>query len=201
MSWRTGAAVCLLAWLGFGGSAAWACEEFVDLQQQELKEYRDKLIEQEADPLDRMFAFQQLVCSSNPVMRAYAVREGLKTATDPIVRQQIMFDSMMLMTRLEIQLTAGPDATQGDKNFIKEQSGVWVLPVAFLSREDGCLSFYTRDRCTIDHAVFIKGDKVQFAYGRAVGEFYLSDTNELLGYVRVREGRDYGRIPAVIKLN
>ena len=112
MSWRTGGAVCLLAWLGFGGSAAWACEEFVDLQQQELKEYRDKLIEQEADPLDRMFAFQQLVCSSNPVMRAYAVREGLKTATDPIVRQQIMFDSIMLMTRLEIQLTAGPDATQ-----------------------------------------------------------------------------------------
>lgn len=200
MVWCKRMTACLLALLGSGGGAL-ACEEFVDLAAQELKEYRDKLVEQEADPLDRMFAFQQLACSSSPVMRAYAVREGLRTATDPIVRQQIMFDSLMQKTRLDIELTADSKVTAGDKNFIKEQSGVWVLQVPFQSSQEGCLSLHYGDRCEKQYSAFVRGDKLELTYNYTVGEFYLSDTNELVGYVRIRDNANFGRIPAVIKLN
>jgi len=190
----------LLAFLGFGG-AALACEEYVNIPAQELKEYRDKLIDQQADPLDRLFAFQQLVCSSNPVMRAYAVREGMRSASDPMVRQQILFDSMMQKTRLDIELAAGPDAPKGDKAFVKEVSGVWVLQVAYRSPTDGCISLYYRDRCNAQNSAVVRGDKVSLTYDNAIGEFYLSDAGELVGYVRMRDNKDYARIPAVIKLD
>lgn len=201
MGWRVGIAACLLALLGLGGGGALACEEFVEIEAQQLKEYRDKLVEQEADPLDRMFAFQQLVCSSNPVMRAYAVREGLKSATDPIVREQIMFDSMMQKTRLEIEITAGSGTTAKDKEFIQQQSGIWVIPIAFRSKTEGCLSLYQRDQCVGTYSVFIKGDKVALTYEQMIGEFQLADSNELVGFVRVQNNKKFSRIPAIIKLN
>lgn len=190
----------LLAFLGFGG-AALACEEYVNIPAQELKEYRDKLIDQQADPLDRLFAFQQLVCSSNPVMRAYAVREGMRSASDPMVRQQILFDSMMQKPRLSIELTAAADAPKGDKAFVKDVSSIWALEIVYRSSKEGCLSFNYRDRCGAQNSAFIRGDRVSLAMGTAIGEFYLADSGELIGYVRVRDNRDYARIPAVIKLD
>lgn len=202
MTWRAAiAGVFLLAFGGASVTGAMACEGYVELSMQDAKEYRDKLQEQGADPLDRMFAFQQLVCSSNPILRAYAVREGLKAANDPLVRQQIMFDSLMQKTRLEIEMTAGSKATKADKAFIKELSGIWVLEVRYASREHGCLSFDRYDGCKKARALFIRGDNVEFSYNNAIGEFFLSDSNELVGFVRVNGRSDYSRIPAVIKLN
>lgn len=188
-----------LAWLAVSGTAL-ACEEYTNFPAQELKEYRDKLVDAQADPLDRMFAFQQLVCSSNPVMRAYAVREGMRSSEDPIVRQQILFDSMMQKTRLNIEMTAGTDATKRDKEFIKKHSGLWSLPVRFRSQTDGCLGLFY-ERCDAGSVLYIRGDKATLTYDNVIGEFYLSDGGELVGFIRVSNNQDYGRIPSVIKLD
>lgn len=199
MGARATLGAALLAWLTLGGTAL-ACEEYANLPAQEMKEYRDKLVDQQADPLDRMFAFQELVCSSNPVMRAYAVREGMRSSVDPIVRQQILFDSMMQKTRLDIEMAAGPDATKGDRDFVKKHSGIWSMQVTFRSRTDGCLGLYYSN-CNPQNAIFIRGDKATFTYDSAIGEFHLSDSGEMVGYVRVSNRQDYSRIPAVIKLD
>jgi hypothetical protein len=107
----------------------------------------------------------------------------------------------MQKTRLEIEMTAGPSVTAKDKDFIKDQSGIWVLPITFRSPTKGCLSLHYADDCYATHSVFIKGDKVAVSYNSAIGEFQLADSNELVGFVRVNDNKNFSRIPAVIKLN
>ena len=73
-----------------GTAAAISCEEFKTLSADEMKEYRDKLSEQGADPLDQLFAFEELSCSDSPTIRAYAMKTGLQTATDPLVLERLL---------------------------------------------------------------------------------------------------------------
>lgn len=186
---------------GLWAAPALACEEYVTHDASTLKSLRDKLVEPGADSIDRLFAFQELVCSSNPTMRAYAVREGLRTSSDQLVREQIMLDALMQKDRIEIEMTAGPSATPDDKEFIKSLAGVWVGNVGFRSVERGCLSLYSNKECSSDAKVVISGDKVQFTYQRIVGEFVLTDTNELVGYLRAQAHQRFTRIPAILKLN
>ena len=195
--------ICAIAALGLVLTAqgASACEEYLNHDMAALKEYRDKLIQPDADPFDRMFAFQQLVCSSNPTMRAYAVREGMKSASDPIVRHQILLDAMMQKTRLDIEMTVGTNATKADKEYVRSKSGVLAMQVPYASAQEGCVSLYSKERCLSHRSIFIRGDNVKLTYDNFIGEFYLGDGNELVGFVRVNDRSEHGRIPAVIRLN
>lgn len=197
---RIAAVVALLA-AALWAPPALACESFANLGADELKSYRDKLVEEAADPIDRLFAFQQLICSSSPAVRAYAVREGLRTSTDPLVRHQIMLDALMQKQRLDVEMAPGPDATKADKEFAKEHSGVLVYPIAFVSATEGCLSLSQRDRCTAGASAHISGDKLELIHGYLVGEFRLTEGNELVGYVRASANANYSRIPAVVRLD
>ena len=98
----------------FAATPVLACETYKALSATELKEFRDKLAEQDADPIDRLFAYQELACSDQPVMRAYAIRAGMENAKDPILRQQIAFDALMALPRVDIELSGenlGKNAT------------------------------------------------------------------------------------------
>ncbi|WP_367717192.1 hypothetical protein AB2N04_03920 [Nitratireductor sp. GISD-1A_MAKvit] len=183
-----------------GAAGASACEEYKSLSTQEMKDFRDKLAEDGADPLDRLFAFEELSCSENPTIRAYAIRQGLSSATDPLVRQQIAFTAIMQKMRIDIELVAGNSATEKDKKFIKEHSGLYSLEVRHRSEKDGCLGFWNTDECLARYSLVLKGDKAEFRYDKTIGEFILSDDNVLAGFIRVRADEDYSRIPAVIKL-
>ncbi|KQU84946.1 hypothetical protein ASD99_31320 [Mesorhizobium sp. Root695] len=177
---------------------AHACEEYSALPDPETKEYRDKLLDTAADPLDRLFAFQKLVCASNPVIRTYAVREGLKAVSDPLVREQIMFDAMFEKTRIDIELSPGSDASKQDKEFSKRVSSLISYIIAFKSPKEGCLSLYSPNECDKNYSIYLKGDKLELTYTGTVGEFRLSDANNLVGFILPRG--PYGRIPAVIEL-
>jgi hypothetical protein len=178
--------------------AAHACEEYSALADQETKEYRDKLLDIAADPLDRLFAFQKLVCGNNPVIRTYAVREGLKAVSDRLVREQIMFDAMLEKTRVDIELSPGSEASKQDKEFAQKTSNLISYEVAFKSPKEGCLSLYLPNECDKNYSIYLKGDKLEVTYSGLVGEFRLSDANNLVGFI-LPQGR-YGRIPATIEL-
>ncbi len=192
-------ALALFSLLG-GLLSAQACESYKSLATSEMKEFRDKLSEAEADPLDRLFAFEELSCSDNPTVRAYAVREGLKTAKDQLVREQIVLTALMQKTRLDIELVASGNVTDEDRKFIKKHAGLWSLPINFRSQKDGCVSAYHDSRCDARYSLFLRGDKAEFTYDRVVGEFQLSEDNALVGFVRVDARDTFGRIPAVINL-
>jgi len=106
--------VLMLAMCGI----ARACDGYQDISTDDLKAYRDKLGQADADPLDKFFAFQQLYCSSNPVIRAYAAKYGLQANSDPIVRQQIMLTLLLDMKHFTVQLTPSDQTSADDKAFI-----------------------------------------------------------------------------------
>lgn len=178
-----------------------ACEEYKKISLEEAKEYRAVIGKADADSLDRMFAIDQLVCSDNPNLRAWAIQHGLKNSSDPLVRNQVMLTAMMQKQRIDIKLDEKGNLSKADKLFAKNNSGVYSLVVQYRSKKDGCISFLHKDRCSTRQSLYIKGDKIEFNLKHMFGEFRLSESNELVGYLRQFNKKGYGRIPAVIPLD
>jgi hypothetical protein len=182
----------------FAASSADACEESRTLSAPEQKESRDMLLNPSADPLDRLAAFRNLACSNDPVIKNYAIREGLKTAADPLVREQILLAAMLQKTRVDVELFPNSDLSDQDKKFAKQNSNLLSYEVRHASPKEGCLGFYRRDSCTPSSSLYLRGDKAELTISNLIGEFRLTDSNELAGFVLPRKG--FGRIPALIKL-
>ncbi|MEW8628083.1 MAG: hypothetical protein AB2551_20210 [Candidatus Thiodiazotropha sp.] len=179
---------------------AFSCEKYESFTLDEQKSFREMLNKSNADPLDRLFAFNQLACSDDPNIRSYAIREGLKNSSDELVRNQVMLTAFMQMKRVDIELGESDGATKDDQSFIKKNSGIFSKNVQYKSKTDGCISLYRTDKCLSNSSLFIKGDKVEYNYKSIFGEFRLTSNNEMLGFLRVANTRKYSRIPAVIKL-
>ena len=177
-----------------------ACETRIQHSIEEIKELRDMLQKAEADPLDRLFAFEELACSERPTIRNYAIKEGLENLSDPLVRNEIMLRAMLQKTRMDVVLGNSRTLTSGDKKFINEHGGVYSQKIAFRSAESGCISLYSAKGCDTAYSLFIRGDLVELNYSHVSGEFRLSETGELVGTIRAQNHANYTRIPAVIKL-
>lgn len=172
---------------------AWACDEYRDLSNSEMKEFRNKLVETGADPLDRLFAFEELSCSDKPAVRSYAIREGLKSATDPIVRHQILFEALMQKPRIDVVMSKSKKLKSGDKEFFETYSGVYSRNVTFRDRSVGCIAINYRE-CRSSDSLFINGDVVEYNQGYIVGLFKLTEQNELVGYIKPRDHPNYSNI-------
>ena len=177
----------------------YSCETYEQYTIDEIKEFRDMLGKQDADPLDRLFAFEKMACADRPTVRSYAAKEGLKTIKDPLVRNEIMLRALMQKTRVDVELGTGNKLTVDDKKFIAEHGGIYTHQVTGSSNKDGCISFYTKE-CTTSYGLFVSGDKVELNYKNVFGEFRLSSSGELVGTLRAQNSAKYTRIPAVIKL-
>ncbi|MEZ5812319.1 MAG: hypothetical protein R3D45_12980 [Rhizobiaceae bacterium] len=196
---RIAQAAAALLVAAFSWQPADACEEYRSLSTAEMKEFRDKLVETDADPLDRMFAFEELNCSDNPTIRAYAVREGLKNATDPLVRHQIMFEALMQKTRIDVELSKAGKLKGGDKRFYDKNDGVYSREVSFRDRASGCIGI-SFNRCASNASLIISGDTVEYTHGAMIGVFKLTEQNELVGFLRPDNRSEYSKIPAIIRL-
>lgn len=185
--------------VGFYSSASYACEEYSEFSIAELKELRDMLSMPDADPLDRLFAFEQMNCSDRPTIRSYALKEGLSTISDPLVRNEIMLKALMHKKRVDVELGSSKNQTKEDKKFIAQHGGVYSRNITFKSESEGCLSFYG-ESCRTEYSIFAMGDKVELNYKGLVGDFRLSSGGELVGTVRADKNAKYTQIPAVIKL-
>ena len=179
---------------------AHACETRIQHSIEEIKELRDMLQKTEADPLDRLFAFEELACSERSTVRNYAIKEGLENLSDPLVRNEIMLRAMLQKTRVDVVLGNTKTLTKEDKQFISENGGVYSRQIAFRSVESGCMSLWSNKSCDITYSLFIRGDQVELNYKDVSGDFRLSDFGELVGTLRAENSAKYTRIPAVIKL-
>lgn len=183
----------------FQSGVIFACEKLTPYSTEELKEYLEILGKSDADPLDRMFAVEKLACSDNPNLRNYAMKAGLKNSVDPLVRNQVMLKAMMQKKRIDVELNSNEQLTNHDKKFISTNAGIYSKIVAYRSEKEGCVSLYDK-KCIPTRSLFIIGDKVEYNYNSVFGEFRLSKTGELVGFLRAENNSNYSRIPAVIKL-
>lgn len=176
-----------------------ACEKFMSFSIGELKEYRSYLTAEEADPFDRLAAFEKLVCSDNPNIRNYAIKEGLNNATEPLVRNQVMLVAMLQKKRVDVTLKGSAELTEKDKEFIAKHDAVYKRNVASVSQKEGCVSMNGKE-CENSYSIFIIGDRAEFNYSGVRGTFELSNAGQLVGYLRGGSGERYSNIPAIIEL-
>ncbi len=179
---------------------AHTCEEYLYLETDELKEYRDALVAEGSDPLDRIFAFRKLSCSESPAIRSFAITEGLKNSADQIVRNEVMLHAMLQKARLEIELGLNDDLSATDRKFVKKNSGILSVGITNRSKTEGCLGFYGKS-CLRGRRAIVKGAFVEFDTSNLFGKFELSGSSELVGYLKRKKVKEEtGKIPAVIKL-
>lgn len=179
---------------------SFACENFQSIPSEAVKEYRDVLLYNKSDPFDQLFAFEKLSCSDNPNIRSYAIKSGINHSADPLVRNQVLLIAMMQKTRVDVEMGNKASLSNVGKKFFSDNSGIYSVNVRYKSQKDGCLSFSNRKQCESGQSVYVKGDKVEFNYQHADGQFQLSDQGELIGFLIYRGFKETARIPAVIKL-
>ena len=121
---RLGIMVLFALW---GIGSAQPCEDYVAIDSEQTKELMATLGDPDKSSVDRLFAFQTLKCSDMPVLRDYAMREGLKNSKDNTVRAQIMMDALMAKPVLKIALIATPAVGPKGRDFIKRNEGAIYL--------------------------------------------------------------------------
>jgi hypothetical protein len=197
MALRTLSLAFLAAIMGTGIAAA--CEDFKSHTTDDMKEFRKVLSSEEADPFDRIFAFQELACSDQPVMRAYAIKAALENSSDELVRNQVLLAALLQKKRIDIEIM-NPDNNSQIKEFLSyNHGGIFRYSVmetseklGFLSFDDG-LDYNYKNR----RGLFIEGDRVEVSYGNIVGTFRLLETNDLIGTISYP---NKGIMPAKIEL-
>lgn len=161
-----------------------ACEDFVDLTVAEMKEYRDKLKEADADPFDRLFAFEQLSCSSDPTVRNIAIKLGLQNSKDSLVRNKIVLEATMQLKRLDIQLKK----PQKNNSLYENSGGVLSNEIRYRNASEGCLGWASRDSCE-GYYFSVSGDKAILQGNGYDGAFEFTEANQFIGYVRYNRER------------
>jgi len=184
----------LLFFISLSGYAS-ACEQYNSIPMEELKEYRDKLIEAGADPFDRLFAFEKLVCSDKPTIRSFAIEAGMKSASDDIIRHEILLQAILQRKQIVVELIS-TNANKNQKKYIDRMGGALLVTVRGKFPEEGCVSWTNEDKCE-GWFLHISGGKATLNGNGYDGFFELSETGQLLGYVRYSGVR----IPAKIPLN
>lgn len=179
-----------------------ACEEYKSLSKDEIKDYRNKLVEEGADEVDRMFSFRELVCSDSPTMRAYAVEFGLKSTSDDVMRNEVMLAAMFQKKRIDINLVNSNSLGESEKNFVDSLGGVatYVLGQKFIS--EGCINIAntSNDKCNPWRSFIVSGSKILLTDGDSyVAEFELSKSNDVIGFFQ-RIGRGESKIVASFTL-
>lgn len=188
----------LSLWSPIAIGSVLGCAEYKNFTAQQVKTFRDLLTAAEADPIDKFFAFEELYCSNSPPIRAYAAKTALATNSDPIVRQQIMLKMLLAKKRIIVEISPAADSTENDRKFIETNQGTMMYLPDYTSESEGCVSW--RPKCEVQHAFLIKGDEVEFADGNTYGHLRLTDSNQLVGSIRLSRSSGWGLVRAAIKL-
>ena len=112
------------------------CAQVQQFTRDETRELMSLMVAPEADPLEQLFAFEDLMCASNPVVRNMALKAGASSGSAD-VRSQILFRALTQQQIIRVELGDGrkPDGTSGEFS-----SRVLELPVSATNDVAGSIS-------------------------------------------------------------
>ncbi|OWU73490.1 hypothetical protein [Marinibacterium profundimaris] len=115
------------------------CAELVPLDRDEARQMMSVMMAPEADPLEQLFAFEDLMCADEPVLRNMALRTGASSPSAD-VRGQILMRSLFEKVVLQIELGEGEPVDPKYRRNLREP-GVMTLDVVYRDPARGCMSF------------------------------------------------------------
>lgn len=169
--------------VAFAAPAA-TCESYKNVPQDQAQKLLDVLTNKSAKQLERIFAFSTLVCADMPAVRDYAMQEGLKAASDPMTRGQVLLEILMQKQFLRVDFIDNPSLPKSDRDWIAMYKGMRSYRINFKDRVQGCFSLNRNDMCEQNYQIRIKGTKVELISGQEFGQFELQPDNTLRGFVK-----------------
>lgn len=133
-----------------------ACDKYESHTRGELKELRNALQDAATDPFDRLFAYQKLACSDQPIMRTFAVNTIVGKIKDPLVKQQVAFDILFAKRRIDVEIIDDPNGS-----YKRRYNGRAELDVKFRHKQSGCIGFTFDNECS-GTRVYINGPTLDF---------------------------------------
>lgn len=178
------------------GSPAFACDKFLTIDPQQQKEDFAVLQLETADQIDRITAFNTLICSDQVAVRRKALQDGLSAT--PEIRSEVIFRALAGSMTINIRLLDSGGLSDAHYDYIRSNPFV-SHEVKFSDAGRSCVSLYHNDRCDGGYAFSVRGDQVDYRYNDNMGSFRLTD-GKLSGEVSLEVGRERLTFPAEIIL-
>ena len=135
------------------------CARMNDFTRDETRQLMSLLVAPEADPLDQLFAFEDLMCSVSPVVRNMALKAGA-TSGSADVRSQILFRALSQQQIIRVELGEG---RAGDGTAGEYSNRILNMPVEAVNDVAGCISFQPPGKATCNqtHHLMLMGPGIR----------------------------------------
>ncbi|MEM8730611.1 MAG: hypothetical protein AAGF79_11900 [Pseudomonadota bacterium] len=147
------------------------CVEMKTYSRDETRQLMSMLVAPEADPLDQLFSFEDLMCSSNPTVRNMALKAGANSSSED-VRSQILFRALAEQQIIRVELGEGRNS---DGTLAKFSNGVIEMPVIAVNAVAGCISFQSPGKadCNQKHHIQLMGPGIRIFNSVRIGAWQL----------------------------
>lgn len=144
-----------LAALIVSTSPAFACEEFVSIDNVQTRELIETMRSPASDPLDQVFAYETLICSDQAAVRDLTLRTGA-TSENPVIRGQTLFLAIAQMSSLVVELLPAEGLPNDHYDLLGDYPAL-SFPVTFVDPARTCLALGDREACK-GQMVDVKGE-------------------------------------------
>ena len=198
------AVICLILAQSFA-DLAHACDEFISLEDLQVRELVAVSNSSNSSELEQALAFETLMCAKRASIRDMAVRASLKSASKS-VRARGLLEVIMNRDSMIVETMIAEGLSEKQYDFIKKTNHV-AYAFHHKNKQLGCASFSRFKECKKGDMLDISGLRVSFIsapkgsnkFTGSSGHFDLDASGEyLIGWFR--PGKDDFSVPARIPL-
>lgn len=178
---------------------ALACDGFKPVDADSGNRLMSILESSTAKPLDQIYAFETLACAEQPILRRFAMDEGLRSK-NRLLRAQALIELVLQRDGLKVELSDSRDLPEALRNWIKGQGGTIVYRLTKPNRQHACVSLENSGDCEkpTSWQLRVDGERVRLNGNAISGDFALTEERTLRGTVKYSS---YPPITAKIDLN
>jgi hypothetical protein len=177
--------LCLL--FSIIASYSTACEKFNPIDQLSAQKLMDILGNADAKPIDQMFAFETLTCADQPVVRRFALEQGLNSKQS-LLKSQALAEILFQRESIRVEIMSKSNENQDNKAFLSVTDGNVTLKFFSRNRQANCISLSSGRDCADPDTDYVRIDglkvRIRMNIHYAVGEFSLQPDGSLRGTVR-----------------
>lgn len=165
------------------------CESLTSFTRETAADLMAAMISPEVSALDQLFAFEDLMCASQPGLRELALRTA-SLAENPVVRGQVLMRSIFEKEILSIHLDTPEDPTEAETRRLASEPVV-ALAVRYRDPAQGCMSFVARGTCDASSLASVFGTTmdITITYDKLnlTGSFTYDHGDRLTGQVSIQD--------------
>lgn len=182
--------IILLGVLAAGSATAQTCEKKIQFDNAQVKEGMTVLRNNEAEELDRIFAFEEMMCAARDTVRGAAMNAAAKSSSEAL-REAALRERMASRDSFIVNLVDDGNLTEEAATYIRENRSL-SYQVQKKAPEFDCFVLFRSGRspsCSGGRIVDQSGTSVSLQYDGLHGDFQLAEDGKLRGYIVPEDGQ------------